>query len=687
MKVVALISGGKDSCFNMMHCVANGHEIVALANLRPPAAGPDELDSWMYQTVGHDAIHLYSECMNLPLYRGDIIGSSLQQGLNYTETEKDETEDLYKLLSDVKAHHPDVQAVSVGAILSSYQRIRVEHVCARLGLVSLAYLWQREQKELLAEMVNNDLTAILIKVAAIGLKRVHLGKTLGQMQPLLLSLNERFDLHPCGEGGEYETFVLDCPLFSRRIVIDEQEIVDHSAGDVAYLKLIAHTEAKDDVSSDWLEDFALPELVSDDLHHVQEVIEKEGEQTLETSFAGLALALSPDADSLLGEASSDAKNLLSIYGVTAFASESTSTFATVQDEMEACMSHVKDRLSQSNLTFQDVTFTTVILASMSDFVAVNEIYKKSFQFADPPSRVCISAHLPLPQRVQVSVVASTTKASRKGLHVQGQSYWAPANIGPYSQCINSNGNIYIAGQIGMIPATLQLPEPRSVGKEALVSLQSLLRICDVVELQRQHIGSCIAYVIKHDDASLVNRAWHAFFDGQGSVPPTLIVQVESLPKGALVEWQVAGWDRKVEEANVDDDSDDDEPMEVVQHVTPRSSVQELNGMLVSVQEKRVGKILHSIVAVLPSTGAKASVVDACAALAKKITASSSSCIGCTVFYNHGDMVADDGQSARRSFTASLGAADLPIHFIAASSVIDGRTGKDVIMAIVMHRAV
>ena len=35
MKVVALISGGKDSCFNMLHCVANGHEIEALANLKP----------------------------------------------------------------------------------------------------------------------------------------------------------------------------------------------------------------------------------------------------------------------------------------------------------------------------------------------------------------------------------------------------------------------------------------------------------------------------------------------------------------------------------------------------------------------------------------------------------------------------------------------------------------------------
>lgn len=36
MKVCALVSGGKDSCYNMVKCVEHGHEIVCLANLRPP---------------------------------------------------------------------------------------------------------------------------------------------------------------------------------------------------------------------------------------------------------------------------------------------------------------------------------------------------------------------------------------------------------------------------------------------------------------------------------------------------------------------------------------------------------------------------------------------------------------------------------------------------------------------------
>jgi diphthine-ammonia ligase len=35
MKYVALLSGGKDSCFNVMHCSANGHDLVAAATLGP----------------------------------------------------------------------------------------------------------------------------------------------------------------------------------------------------------------------------------------------------------------------------------------------------------------------------------------------------------------------------------------------------------------------------------------------------------------------------------------------------------------------------------------------------------------------------------------------------------------------------------------------------------------------------
>lgn len=56
----------------------------------------------MYQTVGHQAIDLYAEAMDLPLYRRIIQGSSLDTSKNYTKTDGDEVEDLYELLHLVK---------------------------------------------------------------------------------------------------------------------------------------------------------------------------------------------------------------------------------------------------------------------------------------------------------------------------------------------------------------------------------------------------------------------------------------------------------------------------------------------------------------------------------------------------------------------------------------------------------
>ena len=87
----------------------------------------NELDSYMFQSVGHSAIELYAEAMDLPLYREPIQGSSISIGTDYEKNDKDEVEDLYRLLSRIKGEIA-CDAVSVGAILSDYQRVRVENV-------------------------------------------------------------------------------------------------------------------------------------------------------------------------------------------------------------------------------------------------------------------------------------------------------------------------------------------------------------------------------------------------------------------------------------------------------------------------------------------------------------------------------------------------------------------------------
>src|SRR5436190_172472 len=125
METVALISGGKDSIFSIIHSQANGYIVVALANLHPPAREAlrddldlsredenDDMNSFMYQTVGHNVLQHYSAILGIPLYRAAITGSSQNQDLSYHHrhpkgSESDETEDLFGLLQRVKLKHPN----------------------------------------------------------------------------------------------------------------------------------------------------------------------------------------------------------------------------------------------------------------------------------------------------------------------------------------------------------------------------------------------------------------------------------------------------------------------------------------------------------------------------------------------------------------------------------------------------
>lgn len=231
MNVVALLSGGKDSLFNLYLASKERHNIVAIANLKPPDDQKDELDSYMYQTVGHQAIELIAKAIGKPLFRANITGPTKNKDLDYKEPndEEDEVEQLYCLLRDMKlVHNIQFDAISVGAIASSYQKSRVENICQRLNLKMLAYLWNEDQDSLLQRMIDNNFEAILIKVACIGLTKQHVGLSIEKMQECLRKLYKQYGTNVCGEGGEYETLVLDCPLYKRRLVLDSYDVVCHS---------------------------------------------------------------------------------------------------------------------------------------------------------------------------------------------------------------------------------------------------------------------------------------------------------------------------------------------------------------------------------------------------------------------------------------------------------------------------
>lgn len=212
MKLVGLISGGKDSIFNLLCCKSLGFEISALANLSPPD-NMVEIDSYMYQSIGKELIPLISECMEVPLIRRCISGKAINQEINYTITQGDEVEDLFKLLKNVKESFPDIQGVSCGAVMSNYQRNRLEEVCHRLKLQCYCFMWMIPEHALLNSIVESGLKSMIVKVASFGLNESFLGRMVSECLDDFNNIQNKIcsDFHCCGEGGEYESLTINGP--------------------------------------------------------------------------------------------------------------------------------------------------------------------------------------------------------------------------------------------------------------------------------------------------------------------------------------------------------------------------------------------------------------------------------------------------------------------------------------------
>ncbi|KAK9146370.1 hypothetical protein Sjap_006273 [Stephania japonica] len=484
MKVVALVSGGKDSCFAMMKCIEYGHEIVALANLMPLDDSIDELDSYMFQTVGHQIVVSYAECMGLPLFRRRIHGSSRQalyslmrQNLSYIMTQDDEVEDLYILLSKVKEQMPSVTAVSSGAIASDYQRLRVENICSRLGLVSLAYLWKQDQSLLLKEMISKGIEAITVKVAAMGLlPSEHLGKEIGHLQHYLHQLKELYGINVCGEGGEYETLTLNCPLFvNAKIVLDNFKVVQHSLDSIAPAgvlhPLAFHLEHKREFISSTSDDNDVRENGRPSVFEVEACVQHVGALCHSDS----EVVMDKDIEIEVARTKRD-----DTFSVICWIHGSSETSGGLQGDLAAILKKIDLLFSEEGFGWADVLYIHLYISDMNEFALANETYV-SFITEEKchmgvPSRSTIE--LPLTKvglgRAAVEVLVATDQ-SKKVLHVQSISCWAPSCIGPYSQATLHKELLYMAGQLGLYPPTMKLCQGG-----AIAEMDQALENCEAV---------------------------------------------------------------------------------------------------------------------------------------------------------------------------------------------------------------
>ncbi|XP_019421815.1 PREDICTED: diphthine--ammonia ligase isoform X1 [Lupinus angustifolius] len=460
MKVVALVSGGKDSCYAMMKCIQYGHQIVALANLLPVDDSVDELDSYMYQTVGHQIVVSYAECMGLPLFRRRIQGSTRHQELGYRITQGDEVEDMFNLLCEVKRQIPSVNAVSSGAIASDYQRLRVESVCSRLGFVSLAYLWRQDQSLLLQEMIANGIVAVTVKVAAMGLDPAkHLGKELAFLNPYLHKLKELYGINVCGEGGEYETLTLDCPLFTNaRIVLDEYEVVRHSSDSIAPVgvlhPLAFHLENKEDIQSLKSQD-KINEVCTHKLGSVFEVIDNV--ENFDATCKPVDYSVDP-IDGLEHKFIISRTNNKSTFSLCCWLQDSCNG---LQEDLKTVLEKVESQLASFGFGWENVIYIHLYIDDMNKFSEANETYVRFITQEKCPFGVPSRSTVEMPlvemglSRAYIEVLIANNK-DKKVLHVQSISSWAPSCIGPYSQATLHEGILHMAGQLGLDPPTMNL---------------------------------------------------------------------------------------------------------------------------------------------------------------------------------------------------------------------------------------
>ncbi|EMC91296.1 hypothetical protein BAUCODRAFT_80130 [Baudoinia panamericana UAMH 10762] len=541
LNVVALISGGKDSLFSILHCIANGHNVVALANLHPPpsqnARDAEDLDSFMYQTIGHQIMPLYEQALGLPLYRQEIVGSAVVRERSYQPVsdlqglESDETESLVPLLLKVKAAHPELNAVSTGAILSDYQRTRVESVALRLGLVPLSYLWQypllsgNTSRSLLQDMAAVGQDSRIIKVASGGLNESFLWLNVADANTIrmLTTAAQRFgttgDGAVLGEGGEYETLAVNGP------------------------------------TPLWKASISVPDEARTVVDNLYECRTGQG-----------------------GDAAAQTRSIM--------------------DAMTAELEMQKPRLGMHS-----IAYTSIILRNMADFADVNRVYGSYFSKPNPPARVTLACadvlahgcHLMIGFTCQKDAT-QITPIVRKGLHVQSRSYWAPANIGPYSQAISipvvgnarldSANVVYVAGQIPLVPANMELyhgfpsADIVSFAHQTVLALQHMRRIAEVTRME--HWIAAIAFIVVPPSetapgfAAVASTAWESFHAAASEVhspeqedddedfdvwhlqqkawygkpiskasqrpkastltPPLWVIEVDALPRGASIEW-------------------------------------------------------------------------------------------------------------------------------------------------------
>ncbi|MBS3092640.1 diphthine--ammonia ligase [Candidatus Pacearchaeota archaeon] len=208
MKLCILFSGGKDSTYAAYLAKKHNHKLACLISIIS-----ENKDSFMFHTPSIELAKIQAAAMNLPII------------LQKTKGEKEiELKDLEKAIKIAKQKYK-IQGIVTGAVASVYQASRIQKICDKLKLECFNPLWQKDQNEILEDLIKNKFNIIITQVAAYPLDKSWLGRKIDNtFIKEIKILSEKYKINPAGEGGEFESLVLNCPLFKRKLNIINKKI-------------------------------------------------------------------------------------------------------------------------------------------------------------------------------------------------------------------------------------------------------------------------------------------------------------------------------------------------------------------------------------------------------------------------------------------------------------------------------
>lgn len=197
MNAISLYSGGKDSTFALYMALQQGLKVESLVTINPK-----NRESVMYHVPNIEHTKSIAEAIGIPLDTFNI---------------QDSTEELGEILKNY-----DAEIVISGAIKSEFQKTKIEKICTQFNKISYTPLWYKDERLLIQEIIKTGFEVYISSVSAEGLGQEFLGAKLDMtLLSKLIKLNEKYKINISGEGGEYESIVLNAPFFKKRLIVKE----------------------------------------------------------------------------------------------------------------------------------------------------------------------------------------------------------------------------------------------------------------------------------------------------------------------------------------------------------------------------------------------------------------------------------------------------------------------------------